>query len=64
MTLRRVSPLKHEDWVALVEEFKKGPSPEQARAVQEALEKKALEGSRRGVTAGGRAKGLAEARCR
>lgn len=39
MALRRVSPLDHEDWVALVEKFKKGPSPEQARAVQEALEK-------------------------
>lgn len=39
MTTRRVSPLEHEDWVALVEKFKKGPSPEQARAVQEALEK-------------------------
>ena len=39
MTLRRVSPLKHEDWVALVADLKKGPSPEQVRAVKDALEK-------------------------
>ena len=39
MVIRRVSPLKHEDWVALVAELKKGPSPEQVRAVKDALEK-------------------------
>ena len=39
MALRRASPLEHEDWVALVAELKKGPSPEQVRAVREALEK-------------------------
>ena len=39
MVLRRASPLNHEDWVALVEDLKNGPSPDQAKAVEEALEK-------------------------
>lgn len=39
MALRHVSPLSHEDWVALLEDLRKGPSPEQARAVEDAIEK-------------------------
>lgn len=37
MALRNVSPLGHEDWVILVEKLKKGPSPKQAKAVEDAL---------------------------
>ena len=37
MGLRYVRPLAHEDWVALVEELKKGPSPEQREAVKRAI---------------------------
>lgn len=37
MALRYVRPLAHEDWLVLVEELKKGPSPEQREAVKEAI---------------------------
>ena len=37
MALRYVESLEHEDWIALVEEFKKGPSPEQRKAVRDAI---------------------------
>lgn len=37
MALRYVRPLAHEDWVALVEELKNGPSPEQREAVKKAI---------------------------
>ena len=38
MALRHVSPLNHEDWVAFLEALKKGPSPEQKRAIRAAME--------------------------
>ena len=47
MALRHLIPLSHEDWVALLEDLKKGPSPEQARAVEDAREDKAPEILRR-----------------
>lgn len=37
MALRYVRPLAHKDWLVLVDELKKGPSPEQREAVQEAI---------------------------
>ena len=37
MALRYVRPLAHKDWVVLMEELKKGPSPEQREAVKEAI---------------------------
>lgn len=38
MALRYVKPLKRDDWVVL-EELKKGPSPEQREAVRNAIQK-------------------------
>ena len=38
MALRHVSPLSHEDWVALAKDLKKGPSPKHAKVVQDAID--------------------------
>lgn len=38
MALRYVESLEHEDWVALVKEFKKGPSTKHREVVRKAIE--------------------------
>ena len=37
MTLRYVRPLEHEDWLVLMAELEKGPSPEQEEMVKKAI---------------------------
>lgn len=38
MGLRYIRPLAPKDWAVLVEDLKRGPSPEQRRAVERAIE--------------------------
>lgn len=39
MALRHVRPLSHEDWVAFLEDLERGPTPEQTKAIHDAMEK-------------------------
>ena len=38
MPLRHVRPLSHEDWVAFLEGLERGPTPEQTKAIHDAME--------------------------